>query len=103
MIEQVVEALKPCPFCGAAAQLHINSNAAKCPATGCTIGGMWTSIAAWNRRAEPTPEALEGFAEWFDDPNKSPALGVQVGGGRLVTPGAILREIARRLRAAREE
>ena len=55
------------------------------------------------RRAEPTPEALEAWAEWFDDPNKSPAIGVQVGGGRLVTPGAILREIARRMRAAKEE
>lgn len=62
--------------------------------------------------AEPTPEALEAWAEWFDDPNKSPSMAVDVtemmaashkSGNYRYTPGYLLREIARRLRAAREE
>ena len=56
--------------------------------------------------SNPTPEALEAWAEWFDDPGKSPAIGVPLvtTGGALpqATPGYLLREIARRLRAARE-
>lgn len=53
------------------------------------------AIAAWNRRAEPTPETLEAWAEWFDDPNKSPAIVMG-----FYTTGYLLREIARRMRAA---
>ena len=56
------------------------------------------------RRDEPTPEALEAWAEWFDDPNKSPSMSISLvtTGGALpqATPGYLLREIARRLRAA---
>lgn len=51
---------------------------------------------------EPTPEALEAWAEWFDDPNKSPSIDVSVT-HRRYAPSTLLREIARRLRAAREE
>ena len=54
--------------------------------------------------SEPTPEALEAWAEWFDDPNKSPSMSISLvtTGGALpqATPGYLLREIARRLRAA---
>lgn len=52
--------------------------------------------------AEPTPEALEAWAEWFDDPSKSPRIVVHINGYDDY-PGYLLREIARRLRAAREE
>ena len=54
--------------------------------------------------SEPTPEALEAWAEWFDDPNKSTAIACfveRVGGFHTgVSPGYLLREIARRLREA---
>ncbi|HUT60659.1 MAG TPA: hypothetical protein VNA25_22670 [Phycisphaerae bacterium] len=49
---------------------------------------------------EPTPEALEAWAEWFDG---QPDLQRYLGPLQLCTPGYLLREIARRLRAAREE
>jgi len=56
------------------------------------------------RRAEPTPEALEAWAEWFDDPGKSPSIAAwSYTAAMCLTPGYLLREIARRLRAAREE
>lgn len=51
------------------------------------------------RRDEPTPEALEAWAEWFDDPGKSPRIALICVNG---TPGYLLREIARRMRAAKE-
>jgi len=48
---------------------------------------------------EPTPESLCAIAEWFDDPNKSPSFGVTVG-GRMMTPGMVLRLIAANYRDA---
>ena len=56
--------------------------------------------------SEPTPEALEAWAEWFDDPSKSPSIAVFVQATNerwAYTPGYLLREIARRMRASKEE
>lgn len=57
-----------------------------------TCAGLARRAAALIQE-QPTPEALRAWAEWFDDPNKSPALGVLVYAVTL-TPGYLLRLIA---------
>lgn len=42
---------------------------------------------------------LEGLAEWFDNPNKSPFLAVKIGGHTQYTPGYLLRCISQALEA----
>jgi len=107
----MTETLKPCPFCGGEAHTIKGDETVWVQCTQVKMHRLIVSgdnnaeaeaIAAWNRRTAPTPETLEAWAEWFDDPSKSPKIGVSLA-TPFVTPGYLLREIARRLRAAKEE
>lgn len=110
------ETLKSCPFCGSMPVVSGKGTLTNCEIVSCPTCHASSSyhrpqgaaIAAWNRRAKPTPEALEAWAEWFDDPNKSPPMAVplyfQVHPlSNTCTPGYLLREIAWRMRANKEE
>jgi hypothetical protein len=54
---------------------------------------------------EPTPEKLKAWAEWFENPNKSPALSVSLGSSSCLvwTPGYLLRVIATEMRHPTKE
>ena len=98
----MAETLKPCPFCGADDELDICGGYERfvicdCGAEAPCGASDADAIAAWNRRAEPTPEALEAWAEWAYINMKDESR--YLGPNQLHSTGYLLREIARRLRA----
>uniref|UniRef100_A0A6M3K962 Putative restriction alleviation protein n=1 Tax=viral metagenome TaxID=1070528 RepID=A0A6M3K962_9ZZZZ len=117
----MTETLRSCPFCGSLPTVQpwhggpttkhlVGCERDDCAASPAVTGKTRTlAITAWNRRAEPTPETLEAWAEWFDDPGKSPSVVCKVplwmyrDESSVATPGYLLREIARRMRANNEE
>ena len=54
---------------------------------------------------EPTPELLEAWAEWFDNPNESPLVVVKplhAVAKKHMTAGFLLRRVADAFRASRQ-
>jgi hypothetical protein len=49
---------------------------------------------------EPVTVQLDRLGEWFDDPNESPPVTFDLAGGRLISPGHLLRLLRDALRAA---
>ena len=109
----MTETLRSCPFCGSLPTVQpwhggpttkhlVGCERDDCAASPAVTGKTRTlAITAWNRRAEPTPEALEAWAEWAYINMKDESR--YLGPNQLHSTGYLLREIARRLRAAREE
>lgn len=117
--------LAGCPFCGCDPYVHtpdFNGDHYQigCYADGCggeegEDGAVWVNGRTfeeakerWHRRTcppltpaewveePPTPEAMHAWAEWFDDPNRSPSMSVQPSPVHALrfAPGYLLRLIA---------
>ena len=87
------EELKPCPFCGSAAEDGMGYNYHKvcCSSLACRMSNMYFTKKEWNMRAkaqavpdgyrlmppEPTPEMIEAWFEsrYDQDPSENFAIG----------------------------
>ena len=61
------EELKPCPFCGGPASEAMWPGHVGCLNSDCGAYKANLSIAAWNRRASPTPPTTEGREKAMED------------------------------------
>ena len=101
----MTETLKPCAARGLAQTLRSYAGS---PCLSLDLSHTLDCAAEVIEGSEPTPEALEAWAEWFDDPNKSPSMAVPLEFqvhtlSNTCSPGYLLREIAWRMRVAKEE
>ena len=53
--------LKPCPFCGGEPERAANSDAVRC-----RLHVGWLRIPEWNRRSDPSREAMREALELFE-------------------------------------